>query len=212
MEKLLIFIKHNLAFLWRIIEWGNGIVFSWMYRSRLEKVLEGVFEEIPDSHFAFRKLVQSDLVLLHELLKSQNDGDLDYFKPHGFDVYSLKRQLEISSFLMMGVFEREKMAGYFFLRFFANKKCFVGRLTDKDYRGKGIGQVMNRIMYETAWRMGFRCLSTISRNNTLVMKAHAGNSIMVVLKELAGDYMLVEFVREDFVKAKEQLGNIKKSV
>jgi GNAT superfamily N-acetyltransferase len=77
----------------------------------------------------------------------------------------------------------------------------VGRLTDKDYRGIGIGKAMNRIMYETAWRMGFRCLSTISRNNTLVMKAHAENRNMVVLKELAGDYMLVEFVRGDFMKA-----------
>jgi GNAT superfamily N-acetyltransferase len=197
MERILIFIKHKLGFLWRIIEWGNGIVFSLMYRSRLEAALREVFGEATDSHYTFRKLGQSDLALLHEMLNSQNNGDLDYFKPHGFDIRSLKRQLNIPSFLMMGAFDGEKMTGYFFLRFFANKKCFVGRLTDKDYRGKGIGQVMNRVMYETAWRMGFRCLSTISRNNTLVMKAHAGNSSMVVLKELADDYMLVEFVRED---------------
>jgi GNAT superfamily N-acetyltransferase len=158
-------------------------------------VLKGVFEEVSDPQYTFRKLVQTDLVPLHELLSSQNEGDLEYFKPHGFNMASLERQLTIPSFLMMGAFDGKKMAGYFFLRFFANKKCFVGRLTDKDYRGKGIGQVMNRIMYETAWRMGFRCLSTISRNNTLVMKAHAGNSSMVVLKELAGDYILVEFVQ-----------------
>jgi len=168
-----------------------------MYRSRLEEVLNGVFEEVSDSHYTFRKLVQADLNGLHQLLDSQDEGDLDYFKPHGFDITSLKRQIEIPSFLMMGAFDGEKMAGYFFLRFFANKKCFVGRLTDKDYRSKGIGQTMNRIMYETAWRMGFRCLSTISRNNTLVMKAHAENRNMIVLKELAGDYMLVEFVREE---------------
>ena len=189
------FIKHNVRFLWRIIEWGNGILFSLIYRSRLEEVLRGVFEEVTDSRYNFRKLAQADINGLHLLLNSQDEGDLDYFKPHRFDIKSLERQLKIPSFLMMGAFDGEKMAGYFFLRFFANRKCFVGRLTDKDYRGKGIGQVMNRIMYETAWRMGFRCLSTISRNNTLIMKAHAGNSNMVVLKELAGDYMLVEFVR-----------------
>lgn len=201
MERILIFIKHKLGFLWRIIEWGNGILFSLIYRSRLEEVLRGVFEEVTDSRHTFRKLVQADLKGLHHLLNSQGEGDLDYFKPHGFDIASLKRQIEIPSFLMMGAFDGEKMTGYFFLRFFANKKCFVGRLTDKDYRGKGIGRTMNRIMYETAWRMGFRCLSTISRNNTLVMKAHAENRNMVVLKELAGDYMLVEFVRGDFMKA-----------
>jgi len=201
MERVLIFIKHKLGFLWSIIEWGNGILFSLIYRSRLEEVLRGVFEEVTDSRHTFRKLVQADLNGLNHLLNSQDKGDLDYFKPHGFDIASLERQIEIPSFLMMGAFDGEKMAGYFFLRFFANKKCFVGRLTDKDYRGKGIGRTMNRIMYETAWRMGFRCLSTISRNNTLVMKAHAENRNMVVLKELAGDYMLVEFVRGDFMKA-----------
>ena len=201
MERILIFIKHNFGFLWSIIEWGNGILFLMAYRSRLEEVLKGVFEVVIDSRYAFRKLVLADLAVLNQLLNSQDKGDLDYFKPHGFDIKSLERQLNIPSFLMMGAFDGEKMAGYFFLRFFANKKCFVGRLTDKDYRGKGIGQTMNRIMYETAWRMSFRCLSTISRNNTLVMKAHAENRNMVVLKELAGDYMLVEFVRGDFMKA-----------
>ncbi len=201
MERFLLFIKHNVRFLWRIIEWGNGILFSLLYRSRLEKVLSGVFEEVTESRYNFRKLAQADINGLHLLLNSQDEGDLDYFKPHRFDIKSLERQLKIPSFLMMGAFDGEKMAGYFFLRFFANKKCFVGRLTDKDYRGKGIGRTMNRIMYETAWRMGFRCLSTISRNNTLVMKAHAENRNMVVLKELAGDYMLVEFVRGDFMKA-----------
>ena len=201
MERVLIFIKHYFGFLWRIIEWGNGILFSLLYRSRLEKVLSGVFEEVTESRYNFRKLAQADINGLHLLLNSRDEGDLDYFKPHRFDIKSLERQLKIPSFLMMGAFDGEKMAGYFFLRFFANKKCFVGRLTDKDYRGKGIGRTMNRIMYETAWRMGFRCLSTISRNNTLVMKAHAENRNMVVLKELAGDYMLVEFVRGDFMKA-----------
>jgi hypothetical protein len=86
------------------------------------------------------------------------------------------------------------MAGYFFLRFFMNGKCFVGRLIDKDYRGKHIGKVMNRIMYETAWKMNFRCLSTISKNNQFVMRSHADNQKMVVLKDLQNDYLLVEFL------------------
>lgn len=167
-----------------------------MHRSRLEKVLHGVFKEVAESPYTSRKLVRSDLSLLHELLNSQNEGDLDYFKPHGFDLRSLIRQLDNPSFLMMGTFENHKLIGYFFLRFFANRKCFVGRLIDKHYRGKGIGSVMNNIMYEIAWRMGFRCLSTISRNNRLVMRAHAGNTNMVVVKELGDGYMLVEFVRE----------------
>ncbi len=98
---------------------------------------------------------------------------------------------------MMGVFQDNLLVGYFFLRFFFNRKCFVGRLIDKDFRGKGIGGEMNRIMYETAWRMKFRCLSTISQDNTSVMRAHSKNETMKVLKHLKNNYMLVEFVKAD---------------
>jgi hypothetical protein len=155
-----------------------------------------VFKELAIPPFSYRRLDLSDADSLHELIKAQEVSDLEYFRPHAFDLIAVKRQFKNRSFLMMGAFDGEKMAGYFFLRFFANRKCFVGRLIDKDYRGKGIGSVMNSIMYETSWCMDFRCLSTISRNNTAVMRAHAKNPAMIVLKELQNDYMLVEFVRE----------------
>jgi hypothetical protein len=99
------------------------------------------------------------------------------------------------AFLMMGVFDGSRLAGYFFLRCFWNKKCFVGRLVDAPYEGKGLGRAMNGILYPIAWQMGFRCLSTISKNNRDVMRSHAGNPAMRVLKELADDYLLVEFVQ-----------------
>lgn len=86
--------------------------------------------------------------------------------------------------------------GYFFLRFFWNRKCFVGRLIDEPCEGKGIGRAMNNIMYNIGWRMGFRVMSTISKNNHLVMRSHANNHRMVVLKELADDYLFVEFVEK----------------
>jgi RimJ/RimL family protein N-acetyltransferase len=196
MERILLFIKHRLSFLWKIIEWGNGILFSLLYKSRLEKVLSGVFEEMSAPPFAYRRLNAKDTEALFDLIRMQKVSDLEYFSPHGFDSAAIRRQFKINSFLMMGVVDGEKLVGYFFLRFFANRKCFVGRLIDKEYRGKGIGSVMNSIMYETAWRMGFHCLSTISRNNTAVMHAHAKNPTMIVLKELQNDYLLVEFIRE----------------
>ncbi|MBN1386927.1 MAG: hypothetical protein JW965_00685 [Bacteroidales bacterium] len=195
MERILIFIKHHFGFLWRIIEWVNGFIFSLFFKSRLNSVISGVLSEISGSSYLFRRLDLSDTESLHTMIKNQDISDLEYFSPHGFDLVSIKRQFKNRSFLMMGVFEGEKMVGYFFLRFFINRKCFVGRLIDKQYRGMGIGLVMNDIMYETSWRMGFRCLSTISKKNKSVMKAHAKNPTMRVLKELQNDYLLVEFVR-----------------
>jgi len=196
MERILIFIKHHLRFVWTIIEWGNGLVFSTIYKPKLGKVIPEVLNEFSVPPYSYRRIGLQDSGLIFELIKSQNLPDLKYFNPHGFDMASIKEQSKKNSFLMMGTFDGDKMAGYFFLRFFANRECFVGRLVDKNYRGKGIGKVMNSIMYQIAWRMDFRCLSTISRNNSLVMRAHSKNSNMIVLKELQDDYLLVEFVRK----------------
>jgi len=196
MEKILIYIKHHLRFLWDIIERINGYIFYVLFKSRMEAVLPSVFNEAERSSFTFRRINLPDAEALHLLLKSQDVADLEYFSPHKFDLESIRKQCRNKSFLMMGAFDDMKIIGYFFLRFFINKKCFVGRLIDKHYRGKGIGLVMNYIMYETSWRMGFRCLSTISRNNKYVMKAHAKNQSIRILKELNNDYLLVEFVRD----------------
>lgn len=147
--------------------------------------------------YLYRRLNEADAEALFELINSQDATDIKYFSPHGFDLNSIQLQFKIRSFLMMGAFDGEKMIGYFFLRFFANKRCFVGRLLDKKYRGKGLGPVMNDIMYETSWAMNFRCLSTISRNNNAVIRAHAKNPSMIVLKELPNNYLLVEFTRKN---------------
>lgn len=194
MEVLFIFIKHHFKFLWRFIEWGNGLIFSLLYKPSMEKVLPALFKKMSGSTISFRSLNYLDAEALCDLIRSQEAPDLKYFKPHGFDLSSINRQFKNRSFLMMGSFDQEDLVGYFFLRFFANKRCFVGRIIDKKQRGKGIGNKMNKIMYQTAWSMGFRCLSTMSKNNKAVMNAHSRNSAMVVLKELQNDYILVEFV------------------
>lgn len=208
MERLLIFIKHNLKFLWKIIEWGNGIIFSVFYKSGMEKILVMVFNEFTLAPYSFRRLQKHDAKALADLISSQKVSDLDYFRPHGLDFISIKRQFENRSFLMMGAFEDNKMTGYFFLRFFVNRKCFVGRLIDENYRGKGIGPVMNNIMYEIAWRLGFRCLSTISRNNKAVMSAHAKNKTMIILKELQNNYLLVEFLKNNEIANNQKYNDI----
>jgi hypothetical protein len=193
MERILLFIKHRLGFIWRIIEKANAWGFTLLYGRRLGQRTKEVFDTVAMPAYQYRELEWTDLESLRDLVAKQVSEDLEYFKPHGFDLDSLRKQKKNSAFLMMGVWDGPKMIGYFFLRFFVNRKCFVGRLIDTEYRGKGIGKVMNTIMYETAWKMRFRCLSTISRNNKAVMQAHSKNQALVVLRELDNDFLLVEF-------------------
>ncbi|HPT21823.1 MAG TPA: hypothetical protein PLR88_07755 [Bacteroidales bacterium] len=196
MERFLIFIKHRLPFLWVVIEEVNNLLFSLLFIKKLDKTLAPVFAEHDQTPYSYRVLHRGDTEALYYLIATQDPADLEYFNPHGFDRITIERQFKNRSFLMMGSFDGDSLIGYFFLRFFINRKSFVGRLIDKNYRGHGIGRVMNDIMYNISWRMKFRCLSTISRNNSLVIKAHSQNHLMRVLKELNNNYLLVEFIPE----------------
>ena len=102
MEKILLFIKHHFSFLWRLIEWGNGLVFSVLFRPSLERVLPEVFRKKKESPFTYRRLKPEDAEALHRLIHSQESSDLDYFSPHGFDLSSIRKQFRNRSFLMMG--------------------------------------------------------------------------------------------------------------
>lgn len=191
--RILIYIKHHFSFIWQAIERLNGLLFRLLHGRMFNMLVQEITQGNSLPEFTFRTIAVNDMPALHELINKQAPGRLDYFKPHGFDEKSLKKAFRNPSFLMMGAFEGQRMIGYFFLRCFWNRKCFVGRLIDEPYEGKGIGRVMNSIMYNTGWKAGFRVLSTISRDNKWVMKSHAGNPTMVILKELDNNFLFVEF-------------------
>ncbi len=191
----LIYLKHHVPFIWKMVEVLNAFLFRLLYGKRIRQVSDEVIARADLPGYVFRRLVKNDLPELERLLGSQPAARVAFFKPHGFCRKSLETVYANPAFLMMGVFDGSRLAGYFFLRCFWNKKCFVGRLVDAPYEGKGLGRAMNGILYPIAWQMGFRCLSTISKNNRDVMRSHAGNPAMRVVKELTGGYMLVEFVQ-----------------
>lgn len=194
MTRVLLFVKHRLPFAWRGVEWLNACLFRLLHGQRVDREAQRSFEEFTHERYTFRALAEADLGQLHDLLHRQGAGRLEYFKPHGFDPESLRRALNNPSFLMFGVFDDDGLAGYFFLRCFWNKKAFVGRLIDEPHERRGIGRVMNDILYHTAWRAGFRCLTTVSKANELVMRSHRNNPAVKVLGDLANDYLFVEFV------------------
>ena len=192
--RILLFIKHRIPWLWIGIDWLNARLYRILHQKNIAQQAELAFDEFELSGFEFRRLVAADLSELQAMLERQKSGRLEYFRPHGFDYASLEKMHANPAFLMFGVFSEQRIIGYFFLRCFWNKKCFVGRLLDQPFEGKGIGRVMNQIMYNTAWWSGFRCFTSISRNNQWIMRAHAKNPHARFVSELANDYQLVEFI------------------
>jgi hypothetical protein len=193
--KLLLFIKHKIPILWHVIEWLNALLFALLYRKLLRRESERCFQEFTLDGYIFRSLNDGDLDALFDLLHRQADGRLHYFTPHKFNRMGLQRASRNSAFLMFGVFDYKELVGYFFLRCFWNRKCFVGRLIDEPHERKGIGRIMNRILYNTAWRSGFRCYTTVSKDNAMVIRSHNRNPAAHQIKELPNDYLLIEFTR-----------------
>ena len=190
---VLLFIKENIKPVWFIFEWLNKVLFKFLFYKKFRKNLELALQQQYSLPYKFREISNEEINQIASFIPEQEPEQLIFFEPHEFDIKTLKSIYYNPSFFMMGVFFNTQLVGYFFLRCFINKKCFVGRLVDKNHRGKGIGKVMNEIMYHTVWSSGFRCFATISKNNVLVMKAHAHNKYLHVRKELKDDYLLVEF-------------------
>jgi hypothetical protein len=196
MTRFFLYIKHRLPFLWRLIEYFNGMVFQAFYRKRMlaaaHKAIDGESLQV----FQFKILDPSNSHQVAASLAEQPPERLSHFKPHGFDLGSIERQFNNPAFLMFGAFSEGRLVGYFFLRCFANRRCFVGRMIDHRHDGLGIGRSMNRIMYQTAWNSGFRVFTTVSKENQMVIRSHSRNPAAKVIKELPNDYLLIEFLRD----------------
>ncbi len=194
--RVLLYVKHRLPALWRVIDWLNARLYALLHKKRMAVEVAGVFADFRLDGFEFAPLAVEDLDALEALLQRQGEGRLRYFQPHGFDRSSLGRMFHNPAFLMFGAFREGELIGYFFLRCFWNRKCFVGRLIDEPQEGQGVGRVMNQIMYHIAWRSGFRCLTTISRSNAAIMRSHRNNPHARVVGDLANGFLLVEFVEK----------------
>ncbi len=188
-------LKANYPKIWSAIEQLNSLGFGIFYARSLNNALGQLLDQASDGNTTFRLLLHEDQKALLSLLNTIEPELTGYFEPHDFTEEAISKQLNNKAFIMMGAFDRQTLAGYFFLRAGINKKCFVGRLVHKDFRNKGIGSKMSHILHHAAWQSGFRVFATLSPNNKLVMQSHKKSGKMKVLKELPDNYQLVEFIR-----------------
>lgn len=195
--KSFVWIKERIPHLWQLLEFFLGVAFFWKYKG-LRKVIikQSNFISTP---YTVRLVRWNDLADLRSLCLSLEPEKRSFFEPHPFDFFSLSISIITPSFQMIGVFYKKEMVGYGLLKCYPNSRCFIGRLVAKNYRRKGIGRVLNEVLYNSSWSANFRLFSTISKENLDVIHSHQGNRFITSKAELGNGYYLIEFSKNNVI-------------
>ena len=195
--RILIFIKHHLSFVWSLAEWINGLCFSAAYKNKVSETAEKVCKEYSNDVLLFRCVEQADIANLSDFFTAQPEESYRYFKPHAFDEKSLHKLWKNSSFFQFIVKTADnQIAGYFLIRFFVNKKAFVGFLVGNKFQGRGLAKQMCRIALKICWDNNFRTFATVSKNNTKALAAYRSINDFTILNELSDNYLYIEYTKK----------------
>lgn len=189
-------LRDKLSWLWNIIEWANGVAFSLRYGKKLKAFS---FTNIPIGYdlLPLRELTTNKLVSFFE---HQPEEAFTFFHPHGFDEKSLKRLQRNKAFLGYVLLDKKNnlIAGYCFNRCFFHGQGFRGRMVDIDYRGKGLGTAMNKILNEVGFGIGLRLFETVSKENVASYRSALSASNVKVVKEMENNELFLEVLPLDY--------------
>ena len=187
-------LRDKLSWLWNFIEWVNGVLFSLRYGKKLKQftftaIPEG-YEIIPVCNIPSEKFVA--------FFEHQPEDAYEFFKPHGFDVKSIKRLQRNKSFLGYLLLDKANgnIAGYCFNRCFFHGQGFRGRMVDMAYRGKGLGTAMNKLLNEVGFGIGLRLFETVSKDNVASYRSALSASKVKVIKEMPHNELYLEILPE----------------
>lgn len=187
-------LRDKLGWLWNLIEYFNGILFSLKYGKKLKRI---AFNEVPAGYVVqtIRTMPTEKLVAFFQ---HQPEESFSYFHPHGFDAGNIKVIQRNKAFLGYVLIDNtnEKIAGYCFNRCFFHGVGYRGRMVDIDYRGKGLGTAMNKILNEVGFGIGLRLFETVSKDNVASYRSALSASNVKVIKELPDNELYLEILPE----------------
>ena len=185
-------LRNKMGWLWNLIERLNSMLFSIRYGKRLRGFS---FTTVPEGYnvVAMRDVPTEHMVAFFE---HQPEEAFEFFHPHGFDKKSIKRLQHNKAFLGFVLIEqaREEIAGYCFNRCFFHGLGFRGRMVDINYRGKGLGTAMNKILNEVGFGIGMRLFETVSKDNVASYRSALSASKVKVVKELPHNELHLEIL------------------
>lgn len=192
--KLAHIIRDKMGWLWNLIECFNAIFFSLRYGKKLK---DFTFKDIPELYeiVAMKDIPTEKMV---EFFSRQPEEAFTYFHPHGFDVKSIKHLQGNNAFLAYVLIDKANnmIAGYCFNRCFFHGVGYRGRMVDFNYRGKGLGTAMNKILNEVGFGIGLRLFETVSKDNLTSYRSALSASKVKVVKEMPDNELYLEILGE----------------
>lgn len=197
------FLRDKMPWLWDLIDLINSALFRLRYGSKLkveclklkEKILESKDGESRFKAVEMREVPTEKLV---EFFARQPEEAYTFFKPHGFDAKAIKKLQKNKAFIAFLLVDETNgnIAGYCFNRSFFHGKGFRGRMVDINYRGKGLGTTMNKILNEVGFGIGLRLFETVSKDNVASYRSAISASNFKVVEELPHNELYLEILPE----------------
>lgn len=191
--KLAHILRDKLSWLWNIIEWINSVLFSLRYWKKLKgfsfSTVPAEYDIVPIKNISTERMVA--------FFAQQPEEAFTYFRPHGFDKKSIKRLQRNKSFLGYVLIDKgnDNIVGYCFNRCFFHGQGFRGRMVDVNYRGKGLGTAMNKILNEVGFGIGLRLFETVSKDNVASYRSALSASNVKVVKEMPNNELYLEILQ-----------------
>lgn len=190
--KLAHILRDKMSWLWNLIEWLNSMLFSMRYG---KKVKGFSFTTVPEGYdvVAMRDVPTEKMVAFFD---RQPEEAFEFFHPHGFNTKSIKRLQGNKAFLAYVLKDATngQIAGYCFNRSFFHGVGYRGRMVDIDYRGKGLGTAMNKMLNEVGFGIGLRLFETVSKDNVASYRSAMSASNVKVVKELPDNELYLEIL------------------
>ena len=185
-------LRDKLSWLWYLIELLNSWLFSMRYG---KKVKAFSFTQIPSGYsiVPMREVPTEKIVGFFE---NQPEEAYTYFRPHGFDKKSIRRLQGNKSFLAYVLQDSSNgnIAGYCFNCSFFHGVGYRGRMVDIDYRGKGLGTAMNKMLNEVGVGIGLRLFETVSKDNVTSYRSALAASNVKVVEEMPNNELYLEIL------------------
>ena len=185
-------LRDKLSWLWNIIELLNSWLFSLRYGKKLKAFS---FTTLPEGYdIVLMRSIPTDRLV--EFFEHQPDEAYTFFKPHGFDLKSIKRLQKNRAFLGYVLQDSKNgiIAGYCFNRCFFHGVGYRGRMVDVAYRGKGLGTTMNKLLNEVGFGIGLRLFETVSKDNVASYRSSLSASKVKVVKEMPHNELYLEIL------------------